>query len=159
MDWQLEFLFVTRVAVATVLGAFIGLEREMHRRPAGLRTYAAVSMGACMFALISQHIPGVVDPSRMAANIVTGVGFLGAGMILRDGDRTHGLTTAATVWATAAVGAAVGFGMYVLGSLGALSTLALLALHHLPWLKRPDRSFEAGAQRTIKDHQEADLDE
>ena len=116
-------------------------------------------MGACMFALISQHIPGVVDPSRMAANIVTGVGFLGTGMILRDGNRTHGLTTAATVWTTAAVGTAVGFGMYVLGSLGALLTLALLAMHHLRWLKRPDRSSEAGAQKTIREHQEEELDE
>lgn len=135
MDWKLELLFFTRVVVATALGAIVGCERQLHGRPAGIRTYAAVSLGACMFALISQHIPNA-DPSRLASNIVTGVGFLGAGMILRDGDRTYGLTTAATVWATAAVGTALGFGMYLLGCLGALLTLGLLALHHVPWLNR-----------------------
>jgi putative Mg2+ transporter-C (MgtC) family protein len=136
MDWELELLFTTRILIATALGMLVGLERQLHGRDAGLRTYAAVSMGACMFSLTSQHIPGVVDPSRMAANIVTGVGFLGAGMILRSGDRTYGLTTAATVWATAAVGTAVGFGMYVMGTLGAVMVFTLLAIHHLPGLRR-----------------------
>ena len=70
----------------------------------------------------------------MAANIITGIGFLGAGMILRAGDHTYGLTTAATVWATAAVGTAVGFGMYVMGVLGAVLVFVILAMHHLPGL-------------------------
>jgi len=146
MDWKLELLFTTRILIATALGALVGLERQLHGRAAGLRTYAAVAMGACMFSLVSQHIPGVVDPSRMAANIVTGVGFLGAGMILRSGDRTYGLTTAATVWATAAVGTAVGFGMYVMGVLGAVLVFVILVMHHLPGLYRKEATIPERAE-------------
>jgi len=133
MDWELEMQLASRLIVATVLGGLIGLERLWHRREAGVRTYASVAMGACVFALVSQHIPGA-DPSRMAANIVTGVGFLGAGIIMRNGNRTHGLTTAATIWATAAVGTGVGYGMYMLSSLAALIIFLILVAHHLPWL-------------------------
>lgn len=133
LDWELELQLASRTILATVLGGLIGLERLWHRRQASVRTYASVAAGACVFALISQHIPGA-DPSRMAANIVTGVGFLGAGIIMQNGNRTHGLTTAATIWTTAAVGTGVGFGMYVLSSLAALITFLILAAHHLPWL-------------------------
>ena len=133
MDWALELQLASRLIVATVLGGLIGLERLWHRREAGVRTYASVAMGACVFALVSQHIPGV-DPSRMAANIVTGVGFLGAGIIMQNGNRAYGLTTAATIWATAAVGTGVGYGMYVLSSLSALIVFLILAAHHVPWL-------------------------
>ena len=133
MDWELEMQLASRLIVATVLGGLIGLERLWHRREAGVRTHASVAMGACVFALVSQHIPGA-DPSRMAANIVTGVGFLGAGIIMRNGNRTHGLTTAATIWATAAVGTGVGYGMYMLSSLAALIIFLIPVAHHLPWL-------------------------
>tara|TARA_R110000782_G_scaffold23881_12_gene62070 strand:- start:1505 stop:1756 length:252 start_codon:yes stop_codon:yes gene_type:complete len=79
----------------------------------------------------------------MAANIVVGIGFLGAGIIMHNGNRTHGLTTAATVWATAAVGTGVGFGMYVLSALAAVIVFLILAAHHLPWLSsRYDRRAE-----------------
>jgi putative Mg2+ transporter-C (MgtC) family protein len=133
MDWELEMLLAGRTIAATLLGGLIGLERLWHRREAGVRTYASVAMGACVFALISQHIPGA-EPSRIAANIVVGVGFLGAGIIVRNGNRTHGLTTAATIWATAAVGTGMGYGMYILSSLAALIVFLILAAHHLPWL-------------------------
>ena len=153
MDWELELVLASRTILATVLGGLIGLERLWHRREASVRTYAAVAMGACVFALISQHIPGA-EPSRMAANIVVGIGFLGAGIIMHNGNRTHGLTTAvaptvaalttaATVWATAAVGTGVGFGMYVLSALAAVIVFLILAAHHLPWLSsRYDRRAE-----------------
>lgn len=137
MDWELELLLAARTILATVLGGLIGLERLWHRREAGVRTYASVAMGACVFALISQHIPGA-EPSRMAANIVVGVGFLGAGVIMRNGNRAFGLTTAATIWATAAVGTGVGFGMYVLSSLAAFIVFLILVAHHLPWLRSQD---------------------
>lgn len=133
MDWELEMQLASRTIAATLLGGLIGLERLWHRREAGVRTYASVAMGACVFALISQHIPGA-EPSRIAANIVVGVGFLGAGIIVRNGNRTHGLTTAATIWATAAVGTGMGYGMYILSSLAALIVFLILAAHHLPWL-------------------------
>tara|TARA_R110002111_G_scaffold227346_2_gene288891 strand:- start:13226 stop:13702 length:477 start_codon:yes stop_codon:yes gene_type:complete len=129
MDWKLELMFAVRVVVAAVLGGFIGWERQWHGREAGVRTYASVALGSCVFALISSHIPGA-EPSRLAANIVTGVGFLGAGIILRERGRTVGLTTAATIWSTAAVGTAVGFGMYLLATLTSLIIFGVLASHH-----------------------------
>ncbi|HNP65582.1 MAG TPA: MgtC/SapB family protein [Woeseiaceae bacterium] len=132
MDWELELMLAMRTVVATVLGGLVGLERSFHRREAGVRTYASVAMGACVFALISQHIPGA-EPSRMAANIVVGVGFLGAGIIIQNGARTFGLTTAATVWATAAIGTGVGYGMYILSTLCTVILFLILAAHHLPW--------------------------
>ena len=129
MDWQLELIMAGRAILAALLGAVVGLEREWHSREAGIRTYGAVSLGACLFGLVSSHVSGAADPTRIAAQVVTGIGFLGAGVIIRDAGRVTGLTTAATLWATAAVGLAVAYGMYVLAGLG----FTLLALHHMPW--------------------------
>lgn len=137
MDWELELLLASRTLLATALGGLVGVERLWHRSEAGVRTYASVALGACVFALISQNIPGA-DPSRIASNIVVGIGFLGAGIILRRGERAHGLTSAATIWATAAIGTAVGFGMYVLSVLATVLVVAILAAHHVAWLHVPD---------------------
>lgn len=131
MDWNTELLMALRAVAAALLGALIGWEREQHGREAGIRTYAAVSLGACVFGLVSAHVVGASDPTRIAAGVVTGVGFLGAGVILREQGRVAGLTTAATIWSTASVGLAIAFGMYVLGVLTALIIFGLLALHHL----------------------------
>lgn len=139
-----------RLLVAVVLGALIGLERERHNHPAGLRTMSMVSVGSCLFTLLGASLfrgPGE-DPTRIAAQIVTGVGFLGAGAILRDGGGIRGLTTAATIWVVAAIGMAAGFGAYVLAIGGtALVLLALLSmrlLRHwlLPRLLQPDEEDE-----------------
>lgn len=132
MDWETEILMAARTILAALLGGLIGFERERHGREAGIRTYAAVALGACVFGLVSSHVTGVTDPTRIAAGVVTGVGFLGAGVILREQGRIAGLTTAATIWATASVGLAVAYGMYVLGLLTAAIIFALLAVHHLP---------------------------
>lgn len=132
MDWNVEALMAWRAVIAALLGAFIGWERERHGLDAGVRTYAAMSLGACVFGLISAHVIGASDPTRIAAGVVTGVGFLGAGVILREQGRVAGLTTAATIWATASVGLAIAYGMYLLGTLTALIIFGLLALHHLP---------------------------
>ncbi len=118
-----------RVLFAAFLGALVGIEREYHHKDAGIRTFAAVSLGACAFALISSHIPGA-EPSRMASNIVVGIGFLGGGLILHKVDHTSGLTTAASLWGVAAIGTGVGFGMYVLPTFTALVMLGLLTAHH-----------------------------
>ena len=135
LDWAVEARLAGRALLATFLGVAVGWERQRHGREAGARTFGAAALGSCIFSLISGHVPGA-DPVRIAANIVTGMGFLGAGIIFRAGDRTVGLTTAATLWAIAAVGMAVGFGMYPLAILGSLLTYAVLALHHLPgWQK------------------------
>jgi putative Mg2+ transporter-C (MgtC) family protein len=111
-----------RIALAAALGASIGLERELREREAGLRTHLLVSLGAALFTLVSAYgwsdwrfsnAEGIVfDPTRIAAQIVTGVGFLGAGAIIRQGLTVRGLTTAATLWAVAAIGMAVGAGYY-----------------------------------------------
>jgi len=136
MDWEIEALMALRALAAALLGALIGWEREQHGREAGIRTYAAVSLGACVFGLVSAHVTGATDPTRIAAGVVTGVGFLGAGVILREQGRVAGLTTAATIWATASVGLAIAYGMYLLGILTTLIIFGLLALHHLPtWHK------------------------
>ena len=112
---------------------------------AGIRTHAAVALGACLFGFISMNVTtpsfpdtmsGSADPSRIAAQIVSGIGFLGAGVILRDKGRIRGLTTAATVWATASVGLAVANKMYILAIASTLIILALLSLYRLPgWMK------------------------
>ncbi len=132
MDWNVETLLAMRALIAALLGALIGWEREQHGE-AGIRTYAAVSLGACVFGLVSAHVIGAGDPTRIAAGVVTGVGFLGAGVILRERGHVAGLTTAATIWATASVGLAIAYGMYLLGTLTALIILGMLALHHLPF--------------------------
>ena len=129
VDWALELSMAGRLLFATVLGMAIGLERERHNRSAGIRTYAAISMGACAFGLISMHV-AAPDPTRIAAQVVSGIGFIGAGIIFRQSDRVTGLTTAATVWATAAVGMAVAYRMLVLPALMAVLLHSLLALHH-----------------------------
>jgi putative Mg2+ transporter-C (MgtC) family protein len=103
-----------RLIVAAVLGAAIGLEREIHEHPAGMRTHLLVSVGSAAFTVLSIFaFPAVgADPARVAAQIVTGVGFLGAGAILKEGATIHGLTTAASLWAVAAVGMAAGAGAW-----------------------------------------------
>ncbi len=131
-DWALESLMAGRALYATFLGALVGLERQFHGRSAGIRTYGAVSLGACAFGLVSQHVMDAPDPTRIAAQVVSGIGFIGAGLILRDRGGITGLTTAATIWAVAAVGLATAFGMYVLATLTACLIFLLLGMHHLP---------------------------
>ncbi len=132
MDWELELTFATRTVIAALLGAMIGFERQHHGRDAGIRTYAAVALGSCLFAIISSRIE-FGDPSRIASNIVTGVGFLGAGVIIRSNrGRTVGLTTAATLWASAAVGTGIGFGFYLNSVVVAFLVLLILYAQVLP---------------------------
>lgn len=111
-----ELEMVGRLAMAALLGGLIGLEREMHSKPAGLRTYMVVCLGACLITLVSIYFwhqePRTSDPSRVAAQIVSGIGFLGAGAILRYGMSVRGLTTAASLWTSAGIGMAVGAGYW-----------------------------------------------
>lgn len=149
MDWNQEALMALRVVVAVLLGGFVGWEREWHRREAGIRTYGAVSLGACVFALLSTHVTTGNNPHVIAAGVVTGIGFLGAGVILRDQGKVVGLTTAATLWATASIGLATGYGMYTLAVLVSLLVFGLLSLHHIPlwgWLKNSDSPYPSQSQ-------------
>jgi putative Mg2+ transporter-C (MgtC) family protein len=105
-----------KLAAAVGLGGVIGLERETHHRPAGFRTHMVVCLGACLFMLVSLKIgeldPGSTDRSRIASQVVPGIGFLGAGTILKTGFNVKGLTTAACLWTAAAIGLAVGAGYW-----------------------------------------------
>jgi putative Mg2+ transporter-C (MgtC) family protein len=122
---DLELL--ARLVLAAVLGGAIGAERELNDQPAGLRTHMLLTTGACLFTLISAYGFGRgTDPSRIAAQIVTGIGFLGGGAIVRDGLTVKGVTTAASIWATASVGVAIGAGSYVLGIGGAVLVVGTL---------------------------------
>jgi len=123
---------IGRLILAVFLGFLIGLERELAGQPAGERTHALASLGAATFALISvTAFPGS-DPARVAAGVVTGLGFLGAGMILKErGKEVHGLTTAAGIWAVGGIGLAIGAGLYLLGVTSAVLVGLLLALERL----------------------------
>ena len=115
-----------RLLVALLLGGAIGLERERQERAAGLRTVTMVSLGSCLFTLLSAYGFDHTDPSRVAAQIVTGIGFLGAGTIFLRKDLVRGLTTAATIWATAAIGMAAATAQYFEAFFTTLLVLAVL---------------------------------
>lgn len=118
---------ILRLVVSFLIGALIGLERERHQRPAGLRTHTLVCLASALFAMVSIIAAGANnDPGRIAAQVVTGIGFLGAGTIMRQGSTVRGLTTAASLWMASALGLAVGFGWYVAAILAGL--MAFLAL-------------------------------
>jgi len=123
---QVELEIGLRLLVALLLGGSIGLEREYHQHAAGIRTMAAVCMGSCLFTAVGIY-PHGTDPTRIAAQVVTGVGFLGAGAILRSGTGVKGLTTAAAIWVVAAIGMAVGFELFILPTIATVLMLAFLA--------------------------------
>ena len=157
----LELELILRLLLAAILAGLIGIEREVRDQPAGFRTHMLVSLGACLFAVVSAYsfrafagdVPGVqvrVDPTRIAAQIVTGIGFLGAGAIIRYGMSVRGLTTAASLWVVAAIGTAIGLGGYVVGS--AATAIALLTLLILrPVSNRLVRGLRKGHEEFVLD--------
>jgi putative Mg2+ transporter-C (MgtC) family protein len=129
---------VLRLAVAAGLGAAVGIERELREREAGIRTHLLVSLGSCLFTIVGAYgfedFGNNVDPTRVAAQIVTGIGFLGAGTIIREGISVRGLTTAGSLWIVAAIGMASGAGYYWPAVAGtALTVLALWPLRTLAY--------------------------
>jgi len=127
-----EIEAVLRLLLAAFLGAIIGFQREWVHKPAGLRTHILISLGSALFTVVSiMGFTGTVDPARVAAGVVTGVGFLGAGVIFRGmrGDiPVVGLTTAASIWVSAAIGIAAGAGMYLIATVVAVLTLIILLI-------------------------------
>lgn len=111
---------------SVLLGLCIGAEREYRNKSAGLRTFILVCFGSCLFTILSIKI-GVQDPDRLAANIITGIGFLGAGVIFKGDNKIDGITTATTIWATASIGMAVGSGYVYLSLLGTVLVLLILS--------------------------------
>ena len=141
LDFHLPMLL--RLAIATVLGALVGYERERSGKPAGVRTHGMVSLGAALFTVVSvQGFGGAGDPARVAAQIVTGIGFLGAGAILHSGAGVQGLTTAASLWVTAAIGTAVGVGMAFMSVATAMLVFILLRFGPRPGLTRSPEHTE-----------------
>jgi putative Mg2+ transporter-C (MgtC) family protein len=147
-NWEL----LARLAVAAGLGGAVGIERELRDREAGIRTHLAVSLGSALFTVVSAYgfedfvrAGDTVDPTRIAAQIVTGIGFLGAGAIIRSGLSVRGLTTAASLWIVAAIGMAAGAGYYWAAVLGtaltvfALGPLRVLAYRALEPLRPAER--------------------
>jgi putative Mg2+ transporter-C (MgtC) family protein len=130
----LELDVVLRLVMAAIVGGIIGVDRERARKPAGIRTLMLVSIGSALFTVISIYGFGdPADPSRLAAGIVVGIGFLGAGVILHSEKGVMGLTTAAAVWAVAAIGVAFGCGLYLIAVATAVLILVALRLrtkHH-----------------------------
>jgi putative Mg2+ transporter-C (MgtC) family protein len=127
-----DFELTQRLLLAAALGAIIGIEREFRQKSAGLRTNILIAVGSALFTVMSYELADAAgaDPSRVAAQIVTGIGFLGAGAIMRTDSGVHGLTTAATVWVNAALGVAAGGGEYQLALIGTAVTLAVLLVLH-----------------------------
>ena len=135
IDTVTQWEIVGRIALAAFLGAIIGLEREYRGYPAGVRTMALVCMGSALFADMSRVYGG---DDRIAAQIVTGIGFLGAGLIFREGYSVKGVTTAATIWATASVGVALGAEAYIVAIFGSLAAVLLLELRVVTKNIRPN---------------------
>jgi putative Mg2+ transporter-C (MgtC) family protein len=139
---------ILRLVLATALGGALGMERSYHGRPAGFRTHALVGLASGSLMLISAfesawfHMPegvrATLDPTRMAQGIMTGIGFLGAGVIMRHGPTVRGLTTAASIWLTAGIGILVGVGFYV--AAGLTAGIGLAALSGFRWIERNVRS-------------------
>ncbi|HEY4767891.1 MAG TPA: MgtC/SapB family protein [Candidatus Limnocylindria bacterium] len=130
LSFDTELQLAGRLAAGLVLGAVIGLERELHRQPAGFRTHSLVALGAALFTIVSAYgfAGDGVDPTRIAAQIVSGIGFIGAGTILQHRGNIRGLTTAASLWSVAAIGMAAGAGLLVMAVIGTVLILVVLAL-------------------------------
>jgi len=152
-----DYTILARLLLSAALSGLVGLERALRKKPAGLRTHLMVGLGSTLIMLISIHMAEIskgatVDPTRIAANVVAGLGFLGAGTIIHAGRSIHGLTTAASLWAVGALGLAVGCGFYS----AALQTtvIMLVALHLLNGIeqyivRRAGPKTEAALKRII----------
>ena len=136
---------VISIILAVIFGAAIGLEREINGKAAGLRTNMLICLGAAVFTIISKEMGGV-SITRISAQIVTGVGFIGAGAIIQDRGGVYGLTTAATIWLVASIGTACGAGLYTLAVITTL--IAVLVLIGLGSMEKPIRDY--AKQRIIK---------
>ena len=134
---------IFQIVFACLCGFIIGLERQIHGSQAGIRTYSLVCVGSCMFGIVSTHAHGdamyytsVADPTRIAAQVVSGIGFLGAGIIFKDKSRVRGLTTAANIWFAASIGLGVSYHLFVLSLFTSLLVVFLLSLSHIKFFIR-----------------------
>lgn len=147
MDISIYFEEAAQVSVAFIIGAIIGLEREFRSKPAGFRTMILICVGSCLYTILSKEIGGA-STDRIASNIVTGIGFIGAGVIFKEGITVNGLTTAALIWVTAALGMAIGYHNYPLAVL--VSAMVVIALFVLEPVQRFINRFHKVKDYKIK---------
>lgn len=134
MNIAIYFEEAAQVSVAFMIGAIIGLEREFRSKPAGFRTMILISVGSCLYTILSKEVIGNAGADRIASNIVTGIGFIGAGVIFKEGISVNGLTTAALIWITAALGMAIGYNNYPLAIV--VTAIVVIALFVLEPVQR-----------------------
>ena len=138
--WQTELIFLLRIAIGGLLGLAIGIERTRRQKEAGMGTHFTVGLASALFTCIGYAFDEFSDAARIAAQVVTGIGFLGAGIIFFRRESLHGLTTAAIIWCTAAIGMCCGTGMYILATVCALLVIIVqLILHTKPFKKHGQR--------------------
>jgi putative Mg2+ transporter-C (MgtC) family protein len=147
MNITIYFEEAAQVSVAFVIGAIIGLEREFRSKPAGFRTMILICVGSCLYTILSKEIGGT-STDRIASNIVTGIGFIGAGVIFKEGITVNGLTTAALIWVTAALGMAIGYHNYPLAIV--VSIMVVIALFVLEPVQRFINRFHKVKDYKIK---------
>jgi putative Mg2+ transporter-C (MgtC) family protein len=128
LEHQMDFEILVRFLLAALWGGIVGIEREYRSKSAGFRTMIMISLGSCFFTMMSEFMGTAASYDRIAANIVTGIGFLGAGVIFRSDTRVSGITTAATIWTVAAVGMGIGAGHYFASAFGSLLIIIVLAI-------------------------------
>jgi putative Mg2+ transporter-C (MgtC) family protein len=166
-DLTLQVDLAFRLLIAAILGAAIGLEREIHEHPAGMRTHLLVALGSAIFTVLSIYgfegvgqgnVSPTVDPTRIAAQVVSGIGFLGAGAILKYGTSIRGLTTAASLWTAAAIGMAAGAGEWVISAVGTFIVIlslwplnALVERIHRPGSRAIKMRLEVGRLEALGD--------
>ena len=142
MIWEIILGDVVKLLLALVVGGFIGMERELRDKSAGFRTLMFICAGATLFTIFSLRLSPTGDPGRIAAQIVTGIGFLGAGVIMRESGRVRGLTTAATIWMVAALGMGIGAGF--IGFTLSSAAIILFAMWFFPFIEmRLERALES----------------
>ena len=140
-------VLITRIVIAGLLGGIIGAEREFRAKIAGTRTHLLVAVGAALMMIVSRYgFEGQGDPGRVAAQIVSGIGFIGAGAIMVNRHAVHGLTTAAGIWVAAGIGMAIASGMYAIGI--ATTFISLIGLEVFGWIFRKHKQEIAAAQES-----------
>jgi putative Mg2+ transporter-C (MgtC) family protein len=137
-----ELEMVLRILLAAALGGVIGFQRERLDKPAGFRTHILIASGAALFTVVSIMGFETDDTARVAAGIVAGIGFLGAGSIIRRGNHIEGLTTAASIWAVAGIGMAAGSGLYIISTTAAAIFMAVLLMPRFPANHREEKQIE-----------------
>ncbi|MDF3026608.1 MAG: MgtC/SapB family protein [Fluviicola sp.] len=137
MDVKFELIIGAKLILALLLGGLVGFEREQNNKFAGVRTFGAIAVAACIFVAIAEHLTDDTSAiARIIAAIATGIGFIGAGLIFRSGNETHGLTTSAALWATAGIGSAVAVNMFITAIVGSGIVFFLLRMNRFKWYKK-----------------------